>query len=327
MDAQLQRSELQATGLVAWWRVFSDSYEELVRSVASPARAQYAVAELGERQLRVEMDEVDGQGESSAEFGREDLQLRNARGEALECSFWRRRGPGRADVVPCVVYLHGMSSSRKECVYLRRRVLRAGFSLFALDLSGAGLSGGDRVSFGLFERDDVRVVVDFLYATRSASHVALWGRDIGAVAGMLHVRDRLAFRYETWEVSPSSYKRFMVVEDKAVPVVAPVVERAMPKESAAHELLVVRQPSGELLSYRWSKYSAQNGDFVLLSVDGHPVQGLRAKECEELIQRRLQSKQNGADNGGEPTIQLIGYRRSDAAGAFAPSTSYDKCSR
>lgn len=342
---QLQRSDLQGSGLFSWWRVFSDTYEELVQSVASPARAEYTLDELGERELHVRVENVAGDGSSEAtsdcEVVRRDFRLRNARDEALECSFWQQSAsqPASASAPPpCVVYLHGMSSSRKECVYLRRRVLRAGFSLFALDFSGAGKSGGDRVSFGYFERDDVRAVVDYLYATRSASRVALWGRDIGAVAAMLYVRDRLEYRYETWEVAPREVKNLLVVEDKATTVAsaadantgtAALSSGAVHSGPTAHQLLCIRQPPKGSLSFRWSKYSAHNGDFVLLAVDGELVEGKDPAACVELMRRRVVEKHTGIKKAGsgsgdtaapsvrEATVQLTGYRRKYVSGKSA----------
>jgi pimeloyl-ACP methyl ester carboxylesterase len=342
---QLQRTDLQASGLLSWWRVFSDTYEELVQSVASPTRAEYALEELGERQVRLQVKTLaddGGETTSDCEVARRDFQLRNARGEALECSFWPLSSARAAlEPPPCVVYLHGMSSSRKECMYLRDRVLRAGFSLFTLDFSGAGKSGGDRVSFGYFEHDDVRAVVDYLYATRTASRVALWGRDIGAVAAMLHVRDRLEYCYETWQVAPRELKSLLIVEDKAKTVAS---ARDSTAESAAgssdsnsrataHQLLCIRQPSKGSLSFRWSRYSAHNGDFVLLAVDGELVEGKDPMECADLMRRRVAEKHR-AMNGDTPTpcirdtsLRLTGYRRKNASGMFASALEHSSGSQ
>lgn len=314
-----------------------------MQSVASPTRAEYALEELGERQVRLQVKTLadDGCGTTTdCQVARRDFQLRNARGELLECSFWQLSAMQSAvDPPPCVVYLHGMSSSRKECMYLRDRVLRAGFSLFALDFSGAGKSGGDRVSFGYFERDDVRAVVDFLYATRGASRVALWGRDIGAVAAMLYVRDRLEYRYETWQVAPRELKNLLVVEDKSTTVASTTKNSVGSSDSnareVAHQLLCIRQPPKGTMSFRWSRYSAHNGDFVLLAVDGELVEGKDPTDCADLMRRRVAGKHKAmSKNGGTSTpsirdasIRLTGFRRKDSNGVSASDLEHSSGSQ
>ncbi|CAI5730325.1 unnamed protein product [Hyaloperonospora brassicae] len=332
LEAEMTRRELRANSLGSWWRLFSETYEEMVQSIASPVRAAYSTHELGDPVFELQTAQSEHQS-----FVREDFVLVNGRGQQLACSFWRRAEVASADpivevessiasstsplseekvqssecsmgesmrdslstdrtscssygsqhplvdvVEPCVVYLHGMSSSRKECVYLHRRVLAAGFSLFALDLSGSGLSGGDHVSFGYFERDDVRVVVDYLYATGRASAVGIWGRDIGSAAALLHVKAQKPYCYTTLTVSKRDARRLSVVEDK----------------EARHILCI---PTLTGLHFRLSKYSAASGDFVLLAIDNVPVQGLSPATCWGRIQ------QSCATNGGKARLQ--GFRK------------------
>ncbi|KAG7382574.1 hypothetical protein PHYPSEUDO_004715 [Phytophthora pseudosyringae] len=333
----MHKRELHANSLGSWWNLFSETYEELVQSIASPVRAEYAVQELGDRQFTLATVRNE-----SDEFVREDFHLQNARGEHLACSFWRRRAVRDADPIaelassssssslssekmppacsveeplaesgstdsnsnsswssqqtlhstdvvdPCIVYLHGMSSSRKECVYLHHKVLAAGFSLFALDLSGSGRSGGDRVSFGYFEHEDLRTVVDYLYATGRAPAVGVWGRDIGSAAALLHVKERMPYRYETMTLSRKEAKKLNVVED---------LEN--------HHILCIPPLMG--LHFRFSKYSAAHGDFVLLAIDNVPVQGLSPAACYRLIQRGCKT------NGGKARLQ--GFKRSASSAA------------
>ncbi|KAL4161678.1 hypothetical protein PRNP1_002230 [Phytophthora ramorum] len=332
LEAEMHKRELHANSLGSWWQLFSETYEELVQSIASPVRAEYSVRELGDRQFSLST--------TSEEFVREDFHLQNPRGELLACSFWRRRALRDADPIaelvssssssslsneedvtsvvctveelmadnastdssnsswsseqtiprsavdPCIIYLHGMSSSRKECVYLHRRVLEAGYSLFAVDMSGSGLSGGDRVSFGYFEHEDVCTIVDYLYATGRASGVGVWGRDIGSAAALLHVKERMPYCYETMTVSRRDARKLEVVEDKE-----------------ARQILCIAPLAG--LHFRFSKYSAAHGDFVLLAIDNVPIQGLSAAACYRFIQRSCKT------NGGKARLQ--GFKRSSGS--------------
>ncbi|CAH0493967.1 unnamed protein product [Peronospora farinosa] len=325
LEAEMNKRELNTNSLGSWWKLFNETYEEMVQSIANPVRAEYSVRELGDRQFTLDTD-----GSECHEFVREDFYLPNIRGEQLACSFWRRRevrnadpivdlassfsstpkekmsvgcsmgdnastnsscNPswrsqhtnGSLDVDPCIIYVHGMSSSRKECVYFHRKVLARGFSLFAMDLSGSGLSGGDSVSFGYFECDDVRTVVDYLYATGRASAVGIWGRDIGSAAALLHVKERMPYYYTTLIVSKSDAVKLDIVENEA-----------------DHHILCV--PPSKGLNFRLNKYSAAHGDFVLLAIDTIPVQGLSAATCYRLIQQSCNT------NGGKARLQ--GFKRS-----------------
>ena len=63
-----------------------------------------------------------------------------------------------AKELPCVVYLHGNSSCRAGCLDSLEVVLGVGATMFALDFAGSGMSGGDYVTLGEYEKDDVAAV-------------------------------------------------------------------------------------------------------------------------------------------------------------------------
>ena len=58
--------------------------------------------------------------------------------------------------------------------------------LFTFDFSGSGLSDGEYVSLGHFEKDDLQAVVAHLRGSGAASTIALWGRSMGAATALLH---------------------------------------------------------------------------------------------------------------------------------------------
>ncbi|KAF1329195.1 hypothetical protein FI667_g6210, partial [Globisporangium splendens] len=224
---------------------------------------------------RVSVDSVDSIGDGNRWSTVSDPTMPIAMGELLTLSPAAYQA---AMAPPCIVYLHEMSSSRKECVYLREKILAAGFSLFALDLSGSGMSEGDRVSFGYFEQDDLRAVMDYLYATGRASCVGIWGRGIGGAATLLHLRQARGFQYKSLLLPKKDAKKLQVVEDKAT-----------------GQLLCVR-PSSLRLPFRFTRTDVQNGDFVLLSVGNVPVKGLSVEQCMQLIKRN-----------DDPRLRIAGY--------------------
>lgn len=65
-------------------------------------------------------------------------------------------------------------------------MLPSNISLFCFDFAGCGLSGGEYISLGWWERDDLNQVVEHLRKERRVSTVGLWGRSMGAVTSLLH---------------------------------------------------------------------------------------------------------------------------------------------
>jgi dienelactone hydrolase len=69
---------------------------------------------------------------------------------------------------------------------------RAPLSCFCFDFSGSGLSEGDLVTLGARESGDLEAVVSFLRIQGRTSHIALWGRSMGAVTAVLYARTNLS---------------------------------------------------------------------------------------------------------------------------------------
>lgn len=63
---------------------------------------------------------------------------------------------------------------------------------FCFDFSGSGLSEGDLVTLGARECADLDTVVNFLRIQGRTSHIALWGRSMGAVTAILYARTNLS---------------------------------------------------------------------------------------------------------------------------------------
>ena len=65
---------------------------------------------------------------------------------------------------PSIVFVHGLGSTRSgdKAMDLAARLVRRGYSVVMFDLRGHGTSGGNRVSGGYFEKQDVLGAYDFL---------------------------------------------------------------------------------------------------------------------------------------------------------------------
>ncbi|CAE7306257.1 mdn1 [Symbiodinium natans] len=175
--AELQQVQLEQVDL-------RSPVDLLLSLIIRPPRCRYTPTKLGPSTFRI-ADKGHGR--------REDLVLQNPRGQSLQCSLFEPiPEPGQPEENwssmdrPCVIFLHGNSSCRLEALPLLPLLLPLRISLFCFDFAGCGISEGDYVSLGWFEREDLATCIAHLRATGKASQVALWGRSMGAVTALLH---------------------------------------------------------------------------------------------------------------------------------------------
>ena len=70
-------------------------YDELVKAIIRPPRAEYGIEELGPALFDL----------ADVTFVRDDFELQNSRALTLHCSMWRRQASPEGGA-PCVIYLH-----------------------------------------------------------------------------------------------------------------------------------------------------------------------------------------------------------------------------
>jgi len=120
-------------------------------------------------------------------YYRQDVELINTRNQRLQCSHYRpcvvTSSDGR---LPCVIYCHTNSGSRRDAEEILFTLLPKGITVFALDFSGSGKSDGDWVTLGAHEVEDLSIVVQYIREEGSTSTLALWGRSMGAVTALLY---------------------------------------------------------------------------------------------------------------------------------------------
>jgi len=151
-------------------------YEDIWKGIIRPLRDEYKLTELGSKEFSIE----------GKKYKRSDLTLKNKRGLSLECSHFEPANRV-AKELPCVIYLHGNSSSRIEALPAVDLLLPLNITLFCFDFAGCGLSEGEYISLGWHEKDDLETVISHLRATGSVSTIGLWGRSMGAVTALMHV--------------------------------------------------------------------------------------------------------------------------------------------
>jgi hypothetical protein len=102
------REEMQEAQKRGWLAVGNVMYENAVRAIIRPPRDLYGSRELGPVRFSFR----------DRRFVRKDFILRNPRGMALQCSHWMPVDEDRPSKrLPCVVCLHGNSSSRVSAKY------------------------------------------------------------------------------------------------------------------------------------------------------------------------------------------------------------------
>ena len=157
--------------------LFSSGYQELWKAIIRPIKDVYTDKDLGPERFRI----------NSRYYKRTDFSLPNNRNIKLECSLWEPYDEERELThLPCIVYLHGNSSSRCEVVPNLKYLLPLNITVFAFDFAACGHSEGEYISLGWYETFDVKCVIDFLRNSNKVSTIGLWGRSMGAVTSIMY---------------------------------------------------------------------------------------------------------------------------------------------
>jgi len=114
-------------------------------------------------------------------FPHEELTLQGEGGVTLKG--WRfRAGAPRRGVI---VYLHGIADNRQSVWGLVARLLPKGYDVVAYDGRAHGQSGGDACTYGYYEKQDLRRVIDAL----GERQVILFGTSLGAAVALQAAAD------------------------------------------------------------------------------------------------------------------------------------------
>ncbi|KAJ8565898.1 hypothetical protein K7X08_008474 [Anisodus acutangulus] len=151
--------------------------EQLVNFIVRPPRAEYDP----KNDLLDEEFMLKGKW-----YQRKDLEVKNSRDDVLKCSHYMPLIRPEGKPLPCVIYCHGNSGCRADASEAAIILLPLNITVFTLDFSGSGLSGGEHVTLGWNEKDDLRAVVEYLRTDGNVSLIGLWGRSMGAVTSLMY---------------------------------------------------------------------------------------------------------------------------------------------
>jgi dipeptidyl aminopeptidase/acylaminoacyl peptidase len=157
---------------------FSLSYEDLWKSVIRPPRDNYSSKDLGVYSFICR----------SKNYTRKDFDILGSNGNILKCTFYEQDEVDRGDKLslPVIIYLHGNAGSRIDCLKYLRGILENDINLFCFDFAGCGLSEGEYISLGYHEKEDLKIIVNFVSKLPHVSSIGLWGHSMGAATGILY---------------------------------------------------------------------------------------------------------------------------------------------
>ena len=152
---------------------FTETSDEVWKYLVAPPRYEYSQESLGpELQIFRECN-----------YNRINDEFINERGDRVEYTFYHADDPKNRG--QCVLYLHSHGGSRLEGSPQLEYCAEKGLNLCLIDFAGSGLSGGEYISLGWFERYDVRNLIMILEAKHAVTGIILWGRSMGAATAML----------------------------------------------------------------------------------------------------------------------------------------------
>ncbi|CAL0325836.1 unnamed protein product [Lupinus luteus] len=151
--------------------------EQLVNFIIRPPRAEYdPKSDLLDQEFMLR----------GKWYQRKDIEIKNNRGDVLQCSHYMPIISPEGKPLPCVIYCHGNSGCRADASEAAIILLPSNITVFTLDFSGSGISGGEHVTLGWNEKDDLRAVVNYLRDDGNVSLIGLWGRSMGAVTSLMY---------------------------------------------------------------------------------------------------------------------------------------------
>ncbi len=80
----------------------------------------------------------------------------------------------------CVVVLHGVGSNRRDMPRMKASFRNAGYQVLVPDSRGHGDSGGNQITYGLLEREDLRAWLSFLETQDCREGIYAVGISMGA---------------------------------------------------------------------------------------------------------------------------------------------------
>ncbi|KAH0786285.1 Clan SC, family S9, unassigned serine peptidase [Histomonas meleagridis] len=116
---------------------------------------------------------------------RQPLSFVNPRNQVIVGSLYHSIDSNPMSGGSCLCYLHGNSSCQLEGQFLVPNFCDYGIFVFCFDFAGCGRSGGEYISLGYFEKEDVEFLFSALFRMFNINKFVIWGRSMGAATSLL----------------------------------------------------------------------------------------------------------------------------------------------
>lgn len=104
-----------------------------------------------------------------------------------------------------VILLHDVSGSRWSVLKYVDMYLDKGFNVLIYDSRAHGQSGGDNVTYGYYEQQDLDRWVNWLYAKNKGGIIGVHGDSMGAATALLHSSTNESKKRVAFYIADSSY--------------------------------------------------------------------------------------------------------------------------
>ena len=146
------------------------------------------------------------------DFGKKEKQWRDV---AIESRFgYPLKGtfiPNPQATEKTLIFLHGFTETRAVGLYYTNVYLNAGFNLLLVDSRAHGESGGNSVTWGVYEKYDVDQWVDWVRQRFPSGLIGVHGLSMGAATALLHAEMNESTKRVAFYIADSPYSDFETV--------------------------------------------------------------------------------------------------------------------
>jgi len=257
---EFQRTRSQA-GMEDEGGLSDEGIDAFATFIIRPPRSRYELSDLGNVREKVYIQ--------NANIVRRDFEVVNSRNQRLQCSIWEPESELPSEL-PCVIYLHGNASSRAEARSVISTVVPYNMKLVGIDLSGSGMSEGEYISLGYYEKSDVAALVNYLLDNRMASRIALWGHSMGASTAIMYCGSHPVHHVKCM-ILDSGYASFDKLAEETVermPLPPGIPRKLLLSVGVRHVRKIVRERAGFDLNDVQPAKSAKHVDVPALIIHG-----------------------------------------------------------
>ncbi len=107
---------------------------------------------------------------------------------------------------PVILMLHGVGNCKERWLPVAQWLWAEGFSTVLMDSRAHGQSGGAHCTYGFFEKRDVSMVLDSLFARDSSLFIGVWGHSLGGAIALQSLAHDPRFKFGIVESTFANFR-------------------------------------------------------------------------------------------------------------------------